>query len=124
MLVTNGSLTVEDRVLRRIASQKLRASLSSFATKSESIVAALVSEVDARTSVNLTAERLMNSLLQNPNLQREAAFINAYTDAFPEFSSLARMTHKRIISRARRRFERALQPHEHARRFRFTLGLS
>ena len=124
MLYTEGNLTAEDRILRRLARSKVHDALRSIETKRATLLDSIISKLTAQTSPYLNLDRLLNFVEQHPQSQPEAAEIERYTRAFPELSDAVSATYDRLRARSRRQLERALAPFEYQRKFRFTKGLS
>jgi hypothetical protein len=124
MLYTEGNLTAEDQLLRRVARSKVHAALRSIETKRTTLLDSIIGKLTAQTTRRLSVDRLLNFIEQHPQSQPETAEIERYTRAFPELADAVSATYERLRTRSRRQLERALAPFEHQHRFRFTKGLS
>lgn len=83
MLYTEGNLTAEDRILRRLARSKVHAALRSIETKRTALVDSIISKLTAQTSRHLNLDRLLNFVEQHPQSQPEAVEIERYTERLP-----------------------------------------
>jgi exonuclease VII large subunit len=124
MLYTEGNLTAEDRILRRVARSKVHAALRSIETKRATLLDSVTDKLTAQTTKYLNLNRLLNFVEQHLQSQPETAEIERYTRAFPELSDTVSATYDRLRASSRRQLERALAPFEYQRKFRFTKGLS
>jgi polyhydroxyalkanoate synthesis regulator phasin len=119
MLYTAGTLTAEDRTLRRIARAKVGQALRSVEAKTSRLVDSVVERLTAQTASDYTADCVLRLVLAHPQLAAEISTIALYTDAFPELKDSVRVARERLETRTRTRLERAFKPFETQRRFRF-----
>ena len=119
MLYTEGMLTAEDRKLRQIARTTVSAALRSVEAKTSRLVDAIVEKLTAQQTSKCTADQVLRCVLTHPQVASETATIESYSDAFPELRDTVSHARERIETKTRARLERAFEPLEFQRRFRF-----
>ena len=119
MLYTEGTLTAEDRTLRQIARTTVGAALCSVEAKTSRLVDSIIERLTAQTARDCTADQLLRLVLTHPHVAAETDTIERYSDAFPELKESVCRARESLETRTRVRLERAFEPFEFQRRFRF-----